>query len=68
MNEEQRRVILYTINEILGTTQGIEKINIEEIINLCTKNIGNKFLIPTKAIKILVKNKIIFFIPNHDLP
>lgn len=64
----KRRVILYTINEILGTTQGIEKINIEEIINLCTKNIGNKFLIPTKAIKILVKNKIIFFIPNHDLP
>ena len=64
----KRRVILYTINKVLGTTQGIEKINIDDIIKLCSKNIGNKFLIPTKKIKILTKNKKIFFIPNVDNP
>lgn len=58
------RLILYTINELLGSYQGIEKIHIEDIIKLCEKNIGNKFLIPNKKIKVLVKNKRIFFIKN----
>lgn len=64
----KRRLILYTINELLGTTEGIEKINIDDTIKLCNNNIGNKFLKPTKNLKILVKNKKIFFIPNYDLP
>ncbi|MEE1389767.1 MAG: tRNA lysidine(34) synthetase TilS [Clostridia bacterium] len=64
----KRRLILYTINELLGTTEGIEKVNIDDIIKLCNNNIGNKFLKPTKNIKILVKNKKIFFTPNYDLP
>lgn len=58
------RLILYTINNLLGTSQGIEKVNIEDIIKLCENNIGNKYLIPNKNIKILVKNKKIFFIKN----
>ena len=58
------RVVLYTINMLLGTRSGIEKKNIEDIIKLCSNNIGNKFLIPNKKIKILVKNKKIFFIAN----
>ena len=58
------RVVLYTINILLGTRSGIEKKNIEDIIKLCGNNIGNKFLIPNKKIKILVKNKKIFFIAN----
>ena len=41
---------------------------VEDIIKLCGNNIGNKFLKPTKNIKILVKNKKIFFTPNYDLP
>ena len=64
----KRRLILYTINELLGTTEGIEKVNIDDIIKLCNNNIGNKFLKPTKNIKILVKNKKIFFTSNYDLP
>ena len=43
-------------------------ISIDDIIKLCNNNIGNKFLKPTKNIKILVKNKKIFFTPNYDLP
>lgn len=57
----KRRLILYTINETLHTTKGIEKINIDDIIKLCSNNIGNKFLMPTKNIKIFVgKGKIQF--------
>ena len=59
----KNRVVLYTINILLGTKNGIEKKHIEDIIKLCNNNIGNKFLIPNKNIKILVKNKKIFFIP-----
>ena len=57
----KRRVILYTINELLGTTEGIEKINIDDIIKLCNNNIGNKYLMPIKNLKILVKKGKIFF-------
>ena len=57
----KRRLILYTINELLYSTEGIEKVNIDDIIKMCSKNIGNKYLMPTKKIKILVKKGKIFF-------
>lgn len=57
----KRRVILYTINKLLGTTTGIEKINIDDIIKLCGNNIGNKFLMPIPKLKVLVKKGKIFF-------
>ena len=57
----RQRVILYTINKTIGNIQNIEKVNIDDIIKLCEKNIGNKYLMPNKHIKILVnKNKIYF--------
>ncbi len=58
----KRRVILYTINELLGTTEGIEKINIDDIIKLCNNNIGNKYLKPIKNLKVLIKKGKIFFV------
>lgn len=58
------RVILYAIKELLGNNQGIEKIHIEDIIKLCNNNIGNKFLIPNKKVKVLIKDRRIFFIKN----
>jgi len=64
----KKQIILYTINRICGSTNGIEKVNIEDIIKLCSNNIGNKFLIPIKKLKVLVKNKKIFFISNTNLP
>ena len=57
------RIILYTISKILGNTQGIEKIHIEDIIELCRNNVGNKYLTPNKHIKIYVKKGRIYFIP-----
>lgn len=61
----KNRLVLYTINILFGTRSGIEKKHIEDIIKLCGNNIGNKFLIPNKKVKILVKNKKIFFIVNQ---
>ncbi len=55
------RILLHTISRLLGTTKGIEKIHIEDVIKLCDNNIGNKFLTPNKNIKILVKNRKIYF-------
>ncbi len=58
----KRRLILYTINEVLHTTNGIEKVNIDDIIKLCKNNIGNKYIMPIKEIKVYVKKGKIYFI------
>ena len=42
----QKKIILLSIYKLFGTTNGIEKIHIEDIIKLCNNNIGNKFLTP----------------------
>ena len=35
----KRRLILYTINEAIHTTNGIEKVNLDDIVKLCSNNI-----------------------------
>ena len=57
----KQRIILYTINKTIGNVQNIEKINIDDIIKLCSKNIGNKYIMPNKNIKILINKSQIFF-------
>lgn len=61
-NVIKNRIILLSIKKIFGSTQGIEKVNIVDIIKLCNNNIGNKFLMPNKNLKILIQNKKINFI------
>ena len=56
------KIILYTISKAYGTSAGIEKIHIDDIIKLCNNNIGNKFLVPKKGIKVYIKKGKIFFI------
>lgn len=60
-NVIKKRLILYSINKTIGNVQNIEKVNIDDIIKLCEKNIGNKYLMPNKNIKILVNKNQIFF-------
>lgn len=64
-NKQERviknRLVLYTINKLLGTSQNIEKIHITDIIKLCENNIGNKYLMPNKKVKVLVKKGKIFY-------
>ena len=56
------RLVIYTIMRLFGTSKGIEKIHIEDILKLCQRNIGNKFLTPNKHLKVLVQNKKLYFI------
>ena len=57
----RKRILIYTIRQVLGNSQDIEKVNIDDIITLCERNIGNKYLEPNKNIKILVNKGKIFF-------
>ncbi len=57
------RLIIYVIKKMLGTTNGISKIHINDIIDLCQNNIGNKYLTPNKHIKVLInRGKMYFFV------
>ena len=58
----KNRLILHTVSQLKGNTQGLEKIHIQDIIKLCANNIGNKYLTPNKTLKVLIKDKKIFFI------
>lgn len=49
------RIILLAVQKIFGNTKHIEKKHIEDIIKLCCNNIGNKYLMPNKSTKIMVK-------------
>ncbi len=59
------RILLYTITKVLGDCQGIAKVHIEDIIQLCQNNIGNKYLTPNQFIKIFVKSGQIHFIDQR---
>ena len=56
------RLVLYTIARLFGSTKGIEKIHIDDIVKMCSKNIGNKYLTPNKNTKILVNDGKIYFL------
>lgn len=56
----RKRIMLYSIRKIFGSTNGIQKIHIDDIIKLCSNNIGNKYLTPNKNTKIVIKNKKIY--------
>ncbi len=57
----KKRILFYAIEKTVGNIQNIEKVNIDDVIQLCEKNIGNKYLMPNKKIKILVNKGQIFF-------
>lgn len=57
----RKKLLIYTISKVLGNSQNIEMVNIEDIIKMCEKNIGNKYLMPNKNIKVLVNKGKIFF-------
>ena len=56
----QKKIIMKSIQAAVGSTKGVEKVNLEDIIKLCNNNIGNKYLTPNKNVKIELKDKNIF--------
>ena len=57
----KRRLILYTINELFKTTKNVEKVHVDDIIQLIANNIGNKFLMPNKNLKVFLKKNEVTF-------
>ena len=59
-------LVLYCIHKLKqdGNTIGMK--HIEDIIKMCNRNIGNKYLIPRKEIKVLLKKGKIFFIRRKE--
>ena len=53
----EKKILLLAIQKIFGTVKRIEKIHLEDMIKLCNRNIGNKYLTPNKDFKIVIKNK-----------
>ena len=60
----KNRIILLAVKQLMGSTQRIEKIHLEDIIKLCDNNVGNKYLTPNKNIKFLVKDKKLYIRRN----
>ena len=58
----KQNLIIYAITRLLGSARNIEKTNIDDIIEICSRNIGNKYIIPNKKMKVMIKNKKIIFI------
>ena len=56
----QKRLINKAISGLLNSTNNISKINIDDIIKMIERNIGNKTIKINKKIEILIKNKKIF--------
>ena len=59
------KLLIYTIIKLLGNSKGIEKIHIDDLIKLCSRNIGNKYLTPNKNLKVFVKGGQIYFIDQR---
>ena len=53
----QKKILIHAICKIFGSSQNIEKVNIDDLVKLCNNNIGNKYLTPNKNTKVLIKDK-----------
>lgn len=57
----KENLVIYAITKLLGDARNVEKVNIDDIIEMADKNIGNKYMEINKNLKILIKNKKIIF-------
>ncbi len=58
----RKRLLFLAINKLFNSTKNIEKIHIDDIIKLCKRNIGNKYLTPNKNTKVYINKGKIFII------
>lgn len=50
----KKRLIIKFIIKVLGNAKDIERVHVEDILKLCENNVGKKYLMPNKHIKISV--------------
>ena len=55
-------LVLNAITELTGNARNIEKTNIDDIIKLASRNVGNKYIQINKNVRVEIKNNKIFFI------
>lgn len=53
-NVIQKRLIIKFIIKAFGNAKDIEKVHIEDILKLCKNNVGKKYIMPNKHLKIYV--------------
>ena len=53
-NVIKKRLIIKFIIKVLGNAKDIEKVHIDDILKLCSNNVGKKYLSPNKNLKISV--------------
>ncbi len=56
----KKRILFLAITKIFGSSKNIEKIHMEDLIKLCERNIGNKYLTPNKNLKVFINKGKIF--------
>ena len=56
-NAIKNNVILHAIEELQGTSRNIEKSNIDDIIKLAKRNIGNKYMKVNKNLEVKIQEK-----------
>lgn len=60
-NAIKNKVVLIAIEELQGSSRNIEKANIDDIIKLANRNVGNKYLKINKNLEVKVCNKKVYF-------
>ena len=50
----RKRIIKKSIINLLGNAKDIEKVHMDDIVKLCENNVGGKYLMPNKNIKVMV--------------
>jgi tRNA(Ile)-lysidine synthase len=60
-NSIRTNLIIYTINDLLGSVKDISKVNIDDVIELANNNVGNKYIFIKKNLKVSVNKGLISF-------
>ena len=52
----KQRIVIIAIEKLIGNVRNVEKVNIDDVIRIANRNIGNKYTMINKKIKAYVKN------------
>lgn len=61
-NTIKTNIIILAIEKLQGTARNIEKANLDDIIKLAERNVGNKFLKINKNLEVKVQNKKLYIV------
>ncbi len=64
----RKKMVIKILKNLTGNLTGIEKTHIDDIVRLCEKEVGNKYLKPNKILKVMVCHKKVFFTREPNLP